>query len=352
MDAIHIHRSPGSMHATVMTLGFLVCAASLLADGREWNDEAQRPAGDAAFPCPANHCWCSDWVSNASIRVQRDVSYATAFNRLTHRQETLRLDAYVPPIDPALAGEHLRPVALLIHGGGWHPSGEFSGKSSPGIVERAMAFARRGFVAVAIDYRCERPYGGTALWVDATADGRSALRWLNSSQAAFLQVDPLRVVAYGTSAGAVTVAGLCYMNDAQPSSHPPLASGISVSGCLFNDTTSLPPGGRVWNHLYSGKSSSPPYIDFHGTADPVVPFSNASQRPASEGRRNQSCSATDTRAYLLASGASNFLAPIPGAGHVPIAMLYEAPYNVSLWGFVLATLHPTPGVCPGRHPGT
>ena len=61
-------------------------------------------------------------------------------------------------------------------------------------------------------------------------------------------------------------------------------------GCLFNDTTSLPAGQSVWNKLYSASARSPPLLEFHGTADPTVPFANAAARGGpnnTDGKRNQ-----------------------------------------------------------------
>ena len=168
-------------------------------------------------------------------------------------------------------------MALIIHGGGFKPNGEHSGKRSAAIKARAEAFVLRGFVAVSIDYRCERPFGGSDLWVLAVADARAALEYLAANQLA-LHIDVSRIVAYGTSAGAVNVEGLAYFKDDHPTTHPQIKGSISISGCLFNDTTSLPAGRHVWNHLYSASKDSPALIDFHGTSDPVVPYDNATAR--------------------------------------------------------------------------
>lgn len=299
-----------------------------------------------AFDCPVDHCWCHDSVSNNSILVEHDITYGSSLNRLTGSVEPLLLDVYLPP-SLSTTNSTSRPVALIIHGGGWMPSNDHNGKSEKYIVDRALAFARRGFVAVSIDYVCERPYGGSYLWTDAVANARQSLAWLGEQQKK-LNIDTSRIVAYGTSAGAINVEGLCYMIDPNTSSHPKIRAGISISGCLFNDTVSLPTGRHVWNHLYSASADSPPMVDFHGTADPVVPYSNASARGGpnnTEGKRNQSCSAVDTQTYLTKNGAESSLIPIPGAGHVPISELYIEPYNTSFWGFVLEKLQPTPGMC-------
>eukprot|EP01043_Picozoa_sp_COSAG02_P010711 COSAG02_NODE_382_length_23409_cov_45.812999_5_plen_383_part_00 len=232
------------------------------------------------YPCPAENCWCHDSVEGSAIIQTHNVSYSTVFNPLSNREEDLTLDIYAPPlisVAPASVAPALRPVALIIHGGGFSPNGEHSGKRQEAIRERAQAFARRGFVAVSIDYRCERPYGGSALWVDSVIDARSALSYLAANQEA-LYIDISRIVAYGTSAGAVIVEGLAYFKDPSRGTHPRIKGSISISGCLFNDSTSLPAHRHVWNHLYNASKDSPALIDFHGTADPVVPYENATAR--------------------------------------------------------------------------
>ena len=295
------------------------------------------------YDCPLEDPLCHDTISNADISVRSNISYGTAFNKLTRREQPLLLDLYDPHSSPS----HRRPVAVVIHGGGWKPSNNWNGKSEAKFIDTARRFARRGFVAISIDYRCERPFGGDALWVDAVADGRQALRWI-AAQAEQLRLDTERIVLYGTSAGAITIAGMVYFHQHGPPP-PRVRAAVSISGCLFNDTASVctpgepansscfsPPGRHVWNALYdAGSPRSTPYLDIHGTADPTVPFDNATIRPAA--KRNQSCSATDTQAFVTAAGAPNDLVPIPGAGHVPQSR-WSPPYNVSMWGFLLAKL--------------
>ena len=249
------------------------------------------------YPCPASECWCHDRFSDSSINVTRDVSFASVLNRYTGGNETLYLDLYSPPKTNAT-----RAAAVIVHGGGFKNNPNTSttdsgSKRKSTLVDMAHAFARRGFLVVSVDYRCERTLGGNQMWIDAVADVRKAIDWLQRNQEQHA-VDMTRVVAFGPSAGAITVAGLCFMKE--EGAEASIRAGISLSGCLFNDTTSLPKGKHVWNHLYTAGPDSPPFIDFHGTADKTVPFSNASARPSSEGRRNESCSATDTHEAKIA----------------------------------------------------
>ena len=345
------------MQARMMPLTWLLglcCWCSLVPVG-------SRRATDN-YPCPASGCWCHDRVDSSAITLTANVSYSTVFNPLSNQEEVLTLDIYAPPVEAAVVmggAPALRPVALIVHGGGFSPTGEHTGKRSAAIRDRAEAFARHGFVAVSIDYRCERPFGGDDLWVDSVIDARSALTYLAANQEA-LHIDTSRIVAYGTSAGAINVEGLAYFKDPDPGAHPRIKGSISISGCLFNDSTSLPAGRHIWNHLYSASKDSPALFDFHGTADPVVPYDNATARGGPDntvregdlsshtktlitlcailrvvrvidcqlrnnfvrvdgvqlGKRNQSCSATDTQAYAAARGADATLVPIPNAGHV------------------------------------
>lgn len=294
-------------------------------------------AAYATFECHPGGCWCQDTVDNSSVVLTGDVPFGSAFNPLWGRNQTLLLDIYLPPSKGGV-----RPAAVLVHGGGFSNASSTEGKRKSAIVQRAFAMARRGFVVISINYRCVRSVGGTDLWVEAVEDARTAVAWLHQHANSY-QVDTSRIVAYGTSAGAITVAGMCYFNESH--TFPQVSAGISISGCLFNDTTSVPAGRHVWNHLYQGSASSPPFIDFHGTADPIVPYRNASKRPSAEGKRNQSCSAIDTQGFLNHSDAPNYLVPIPGAGHVPTDDLWSPPYNTSFWGFLVSALKPTQDMC-------
>ena len=87
-------------------------------------------------------------------------------------------------------GDHASAV-MLFHPGGWV-------QGDPSLVyEAARSFARRGAVAIAVQYRLS---GETATPADAFADACSAFAYVrrNANQ---LGVDPRRLVAYGESAG-------------------------------------------------------------------------------------------------------------------------------------------------------
>ena len=81
------------------------------------------------------------------------------------------------------------------------------------FVAVARALARRGFAVISIDYRCEGRLRGIGdffhPWYDAVEDARAAVRYMVGN-AARLQLDTGRIVAFGGSAGAVTVAQLLH----------------------------------------------------------------------------------------------------------------------------------------------
>src|SRR5262245_55807887 len=119
-------------------------------------------------------------------KVQRDIPYA----ELKHAKQTL--DVYAP-----LAAKN-HPVAIWIHGGGWH-SGDKSDVGS-----KPQAFVDRGFVFISINYR---------LWPSVTIrqiaeDVAQAIRWTHD-HAAKHGGDPKRLFVMGHSAGAQLAALVC-----------------------------------------------------------------------------------------------------------------------------------------------
>lgn len=100
---------------------------------------------------------------------------------------------------------------------------------------QAMELARHGFVAVSIDYRCEGPLRSASdnfhPWFDAVEDARAAVRFMVAN-AARLQLDPHRIMAFGGSAGAVTVAQMLHaLPDGAPMPPPVPPPPMPPSKC-------------------------------------------------------------------------------------------------------------------------
>lgn len=134
----------------------------------------------------------SRWLPMAQPRlhrvsVERDRSYRTT-GKTKHTLDVYR------PLDDAPG---LRPCVLYIHGGGFR----FLSKDTHWVF--GLAYARRGFVVVNINYHLapDRPFP------TAIEDVASAWQWLIEN-AARLGIDPQRIVVAGESAGANLAMGL------------------------------------------------------------------------------------------------------------------------------------------------
>jgi acetyl esterase/lipase len=200
--------------------------------------------------------------------------------------KALRLDIY-HPIN-ALAA--LRPAILWFHGGGFRPGND---KRQVYIPRFARAFAARGMVGIAPDYRV-RPdpsLNPAAALLDAVSDGKQALAWVIANAAEY-RIDPQRIVLAGGSAGGMLVLNLVH------TSPGPLAGLIGVI-----DLWGTPDGKwRGYDHINPG---SPATLIVHGTADALVPYQNS----------------LDFAAELQQAGISNKLITLPDAPHTPMSYM-------------------------------
>jgi dienelactone hydrolase len=293
-------------------------------------------AQDARFDCPRSSCWCRDSFDDASIQIKSGIFYREAFNSLTNKTQTLYLDEYVPP--PGT--RELRPGAIIVHGGGFSTgphNGCSHGKDMKSFADIAMMLARRGFVAVSIDYRCEGPLRPSdKVWGDAVEDARAAVNYMVANSAK-LSLDPSRIFAFGGSAGAATVGMMNYEPDGT-AKQGNVTCVVPLSGSLIADAKVA---GKI-----NASSTSPPYLDFHGTNDSTVPYSNATKK----GGNDYWGTAIDTKIWLDAHSAPNYLCAIPGRGHVPFDALHVPPYNVTLFGFLLEKMKLAGLKCPAPAP--
>jgi len=157
----------------------------------------------------------------SSVRVVSDITYG----RVTHEDgtvEALKLDLYRPGGDTA----RNRPAVVYVHGGDYTTD-----KSLERVAMVGRMFARRGFVAVAINYR----RGTAGLPPAAASDLQAAVRWVRKN-AATLRVSPKRIIVMGTSAGATTALTVTFNsndtgdNQSNPGYSSAVAAGISLSG--------------------------------------------------------------------------------------------------------------------------
>jgi acetyl esterase/lipase len=226
-----------------------------------------------------------------AVTITKDITYGTAPDQLG-TPEVLKLDLYQPTGDTVTA----RPAVVWVHGGSFIGGG----KSSSELAFEATAFAKQGYVTVSINYRlytgaCVAARGaGTCLVqaiVDAQHDAQAAVRFLRS-RAGTYHVDPNRIAIGGTSAGAITALNVgANSEDPGTSGNPGFSSKVlaaqSYSGAKLGGAPQA-----------AGDAAS---LLFHGTADPLVPYSQALK----------------TYNDAKAAGLITYLVTYPGEGHVP-----------------------------------
>jgi acetyl esterase/lipase len=219
---------------------------------------------------------------------------------------TLTLDMYQPAGDT----QARRPAIVLVHGGGFTGGNSHNGA----MVKMANAFAQRGYVAVSINYRLlgqekcagqdPPPPSCIPAALAAQHDAQAAIRWLRRYADRY-RVDPTRIAVGGGSAGAATALAVAVNStDVGDSGNPGYSSkvgaAISISGEFPHSLASQ----------YFDPSDSP-ILMFNGTADPVVPYSQAVQ----------------TAVDLYNAHVPVVFEPLEGAGHVPFST--EGPLMIS-----------------------
>lgn len=177
---------------------------------------------------PASGRYSSAIYTTGQIQTVAGLRYGTAVDH-QGRTVDLLLDLYLPPAD----GPAERPLAILVHGGG------FSSGSRADMAGTARAYAQRGFVAAAISYRL-RPSASLpdllAAALDGIDDGMEAVRWLRANAATY-GIDDDRIAMIGSSAGGVIAMGTATADDPTPGGplagiSPRIAAGVSTGVSL------------------------------------------------------------------------------------------------------------------------
>ncbi len=152
-----------------------------------------------------------------------------------------------------------RAGVVLLHGGGWVAG------DATWVYPRARRLAELGMVAVAVDYRLGNPRL-------ATADARSAIRWLRSSS---LHVDPNRIAAYGISAGGQLAVSAAQSEDTR--ARPNLLVLVSPALDVANDPwfVRLVDGAETaaaLSPLTNARPGLPPTLILQGDVDTLTPL--------------------------------------------------------------------------------
>ena len=213
------------------------------------------------------------------VTVERDVPYATAMGYWTHapvgdkkalgklllhtldpKPVTLEMDIYTPVGDDTAE----RPLLLMMHGGSFL----FGNKEEPGQTGWCQYFASLGYVAVSINYRLgfhARKKEFREAELRALEDADAALEYLLGRED--LRIDPERVFAAGTSAGAITALNLAfrlYGDKPMEKVSPRLPAGFHIRAVA-----------NLWGSVHDLsvlENAQAPILSFQSTADPVMPY--------------------------------------------------------------------------------
>ena len=213
------------------------------------------------------------------VTVEKNVAYTTAPGYYTYapigdkgstlkllfhsgipKPVTLEMDIY----KPAGADTAPRPLLLMMHGGSFF----IGNKEEPGQVGWCEYFASLGYVAVSINYRLgfhaqKKEFRQAEL--RALEDADAALAYLLGRED--LHIDPRRVFAAGTSAGAMTALSLAfrlYGDKPMQEVKRRLPADFRIRAVA-----------NLWGSVHDLsvlENARVPILSFQSTADPVMPY--------------------------------------------------------------------------------
>jgi acetyl esterase len=166
-----------------------------------------------------------------------------------------------------------RSAIVLFHGGGWN---EGDASWMDGIGEQ---YAELGMVAVSVNYRLSRD---NVTPFDAVSDARNAIRWIRQ-EANRLGINPDKVVALGTSAGAHLAASTAIFDEpwgSTVSSVPNAlvlrspAVSVATSNWFRKLTGGVAQAAALSPDLYV-RTGLPPMLLLQGEEDNVTPAAGA-----------------------------------------------------------------------------
>ncbi len=235
------------------------------------------------------------------VKVTKNLSYGS--------YQSSKLDLFEPQGDTLAR----RPVVVVIHGGG------FTSGSKEVVAPFAQAFAQRGYVALAINYRLAKgkefnindPDLPVAIR-NAQHDTQAAVGWARKNASQY-RLDPEKIIVGGYSAGAMTALYVA-ISDAQK-----VAAAYSMSGMVL-------PG-----NFNAITDDDPPIIMLHGEKDMIVPYSMA----------------VATQERIAAQGIINEFYSYPGVGHSIWSLANSHPRVYAfLYKYVIDQNQPLPSVSP------
>lgn len=210
-----------------------------------------------------------------AAELRKDLEYGRAAG------ESLKLDASVPD------GSGPFPIAILVHGGGWR-RGDKGGSTTPGdnadISPWFAPLTAANYTWFSINYRLAPAHPWPACYDDVL----TAIRWVKAHAREF-KGDPSRIALFGHSAGGQLVCLAAVQGDASTRVQAVVGFAsvtdieMNVAGRpemteslrnLFQLPAAMSPASlavlRAASPVTHVKAGLPPFLLFHGDADPGV----------------------------------------------------------------------------------
>ena len=189
----------------------------------------------------------------------------------------LDMDIYEPAGDTLTS----RPAIIFMHSGSF-----FAGSNeADDMVELSIASAKRGYVAISMEYRLGlnilSTYSGERAVYRGVQDASAAIRYIREFHED-LRIDPNKIFIWGSSAGSFIGLHLAYSEDDERPESTYGGSSDPDLGCIDcegnNYLHNSKPNALVscWGAIgdldWIDDNNQIPTILFHGTLDPIVPF--------------------------------------------------------------------------------
>lgn len=271
----------------------------------------------------------SAYFTEGEISSILNVTYGNALD-WQGNNVNLKLDVYYPNL--IIDTLPLRPLILMVHGGGLISGDKIN------YTRVCKEFAKRGFVAVTINYRL-----GLDCNIDTISEEKAKYRAQQDINAAFrfvtqnasvLRVDTSWMFIGGGSAGSVASLGVIYISQTEWNSFTPslqpLLGNLNNSGNSLTNTFTIKGIFNDWGAMLKTSMQVEemlPMISFHGDADSTVDVDSSFGGGCIHVDKSYGSRAMHN--LLVANGICSDLSVRPGGGHgVYQDSIFGTPFRV------------------------